>query len=67
MYHLGAKEESAVELRTMTSLPLGGAKGLPLSGAKEHGDGGRPDVGVPQANRESGMANRKRDTGRKLA
>jgi len=67
VYHLGAKEESAVELRTMQSLPLSAAKGLSLSAAKEHDDGGRPAVGVPQANRESGMANRKQALRRELA
>ena len=36
-----------MELRTMQSLPLSAAKGLPLSAAKEHDDGGRPAVGVP--------------------
>jgi len=40
---------------------------LPLSGAKGHDDGGRPDAGVPQANRETGMANRKQGITRKLA
>ena len=48
MYHLGAKEERVMESwTTTTSLPLSGAKGLPLSAAKEHSDRGRPDVGVP--------------------
>ena len=56
-----------MELRTMQSLPLSAAKGLSLSAAKEHDDGGRPAVGVPQANRESGMANRKQALRRELA
>ena len=56
-----------METWTMASLPLSGAKGLPLSGAKGHDDGGRQDAGVPQANRETGMANRKQGITRKLA
>ena len=43
-----------MESWTMTSLPLSGGKGLSLSAAKGRGDGRRPDVGVPQTNRESG-------------
>ncbi len=54
-----AQRRSSMKSSTMTSLPLSGAKG--------HDDGGWPDAGVPQASRETGMANRKQGITRELA
>ena len=42
-------------------LPWSGAKGLPLSGAQGHDDGGRPDAGLPTG--ESGDGNGESEVG----
>src|SRR3989441_1029765 len=54
-----AQGRSSMKSSTMTKLALERSAG--------HDDGGRPDAGVPQANRETGMANRKQGITRELA